>query len=125
MAKSTSVKILLVEDDNWLADVQVRILEKEGFEVRRVAYATAAMTAIDEHIPDVLIVDMLLAGTTALALLHELQSHPDTATIPVVACTNLADVFDADRLAGYGVRRVVDKTTMQPSDLVAAVRSVL
>lgn len=117
--------ILLVEDDAWLADIQIRMLEKEGFSVRRVAHATAAMTAIDESVPDVLIVDMLLAGTTALALLHELQSHADTAAIPVIACTNVAESLDAERLKHYGIQRIVDKSTMHPADLVAAVRSVL
>lgn len=117
--------VLLVEDDAWLADIQIRILEKEGFSVRRVAHATAAMTAIDKSVPNVLIVDMLLAGTTALALLHELQSHADTAAIPVIACTNVAESLDAERLKHYGIQRIVDKSTMHPADLVAAVRSVL
>ena len=125
MSQPSSASVLLVEDDPWLADIQVRVLEKEGFSVRRVAHAAAAMTAIDEAAPDILIVDMLLAGTTALALLHELQSHPDTAPIPVIACTNIADSLDADRLQHYGIRRIVDKATMRPTDLVAAVRSVL
>lgn len=125
MNKKSSISVLLVEDDAWLADTQVSVLEHAGFLVRRVAHATAAMTAIDEQLPDVLVVDMLLAGTTALALLHELQSHPDTATIPVIACTNVADSLNIERLQQYGIRRIVDKATMRPSDLVAAVRSVL
>ncbi len=124
MKPTDSLNILLVEDDAWLADVQKSILEKEGFVVRRVAHATAAMMAIDEAIPDVLIVDMLLAGTTVLALLHELQSHPDTARVPVIACTNLADSLKSERLEHYGIRRIVDKATMRPADLIAAVRSV-
>lgn len=124
MSDSAYLDILLVEDDSWLADLQVSVLQKEGWRVRHVAHATAAMTAIDEQLPDVLIVDMLLAGTTALALLHELQSHPDTATMPVIACTNIADTLSPERLQKYGIRRVVDKSTMRPLDLVAAVRSV-
>lgn len=125
MKDAHSISILLVEDDNWVADIQMRMLEKEGFTVQRVAHATAAMTAIDDALPDVLIVDMLLAGTTALALLHELQSHADTAAIPVIACTNVAESLDAERLKHYGIQRIVDKSTMHPADLVAAVRSVL
>jgi two-component system, OmpR family, phosphate regulon response regulator PhoB len=125
MTDGTSITVLLVEDDAWLADVQTTVLEAAGFTVRRVAHATAAMTAIDEQIPDVLIVDMLLAGTTALTLLHELQSHPDTAGVPVIACTNVADSLESTRLEQYGIRRIVDKATMRPADLVGAVRSVL
>jgi len=117
--------ILVVEDDDWQADLQERALRAVGYDVQRVSHATAAIVAIDERVPDVLIVDMLLAGTTALALLHELQSHPDTADVPVIACTNLAESLELERLRKYGIRRIVDKSTMRPEDLVAAVRSVL
>lgn len=125
MNVTTPVRILVVEDDPWLADLERRALEADGFEVRSVSHAVAAMSAIEEELPDVLIVDMLLAGTTVLTLLHELQSHADTARIPVIVCSNLADGLHVERLAGYGVKRIVDKLTMTPADLGAAVRSVL
>ena len=60
----------------------------------------------------------------AFALLHELQSYDDTHQIPIVLCTNLADQFDKKQLEVYGVKRIVDKTTMHPSDIVAAVKAV-
>jgi hypothetical protein len=58
-------------------------------------------------------------------LLHELQSYGDTKMTPVVLCTNMAETLDLEDLRQYGVRRIIDKTTMQLDDLPAAVRSVL
>jgi DNA-binding response OmpR family regulator len=117
--------VLLVEDDAWLATLEVAILTEAGFDVTHAAHAYTAIERIDDAPPDVMIVDMLLSGTTGLALLHELQSYVDTKNIPVIICTNLADSLTVSDLAAYGVRRIVDKTTMHPSDLVAAVRAVL
>ncbi len=118
-------KILLVEDDPWLAELEVQTLSKAGFEVAHSPHAPSAIVAIDDVQPDVIILDVLLTGTTAFALLHELQSYDDTGKVPIILCTNMAESLKLDDLKAYGVRRIVDKTTMLPADLVAAVKAVL
>ncbi len=117
--------VLIVEDDSWLAEQQARVLSKAGFKTSVSPHAIAAMEAIDKTHPDVIVLDVLLTGNTAFALLHELQSYGDTGSIPVVICTNLASELSLDILKPYGVKRILDKTTMMPDDIVAAVRSVL
>jgi len=119
-----STKVLLVEDDLWLAELESSILEKAGYSVNVAAHATAAIEAVDRIQPDVIILDLLLTGSTGFALLHELQSYGDTQVIPVIICTNAAEQVSLKDLAQYGVKRIVDKSVMVPSDLVAAVRSV-
>lgn len=119
------IDVLLIEDDAWLAEQFVRTLRNATFTVEQVSFAPTAMQKIDEHEPRVIILDMLLTGSTGMVLLHELQTHPDTAQIPVIVCTNLASTLEIEDLAPYGVRRLIDKMTMEPDDLVVAVRSVL
>lgn len=120
-----SVTVLVVEDDMWLAGLEIDVLESAGFQVIHAAHAPSAIEKVDEAIPDVIIVDLLLTGTTAIALLHELQSHTDTKHVPVVVCTNMADSLSLEELAPYGVKRILDKTVMHPDDLAVAVRKVL
>jgi CheY-like chemotaxis protein len=88
-------------------------------------HAPSAIVAIDDLWPDVIVLDVLLTGGTAFTLLHELQSYGDTGQVPVILCTNMAESLKLEDLERYGVKRIVDKTTMQPDDLVAAVRGVL
>jgi two-component system OmpR family response regulator len=118
-------RILVVEDDVWLAEQHIRVLEKAGYSVTVSPHTIAAIEAIDDIHPSVIILDVLLPGTTAFTLLHEVQSHSDIASIPVILCTNLASDLKLDDLRPYGVKRLLDKTTMEPSDIVSAVRSVL
>lgn len=118
-------KLLLVEDDAWLAELQVSALEKAGFKVKLAAHAPSAIQAVDQFKPDAIILDLLLTGSTGFALLHELQSYSDTRLIPVVLCTSAGENLTADSLQPYGVRKIIDKTVMMPDDLVAAVRSLL
>lgn len=117
--------VLLIEDDAWLAEVEASVLKQAGYEVVHAPHAPAAIVAVDEVHPDVIVLDVLLGGSTAFALLHELQSYNDTGSLPIVLCTNMADSLQLKELESYGVRRIIDKTVMHPDDLVAAVRSVL
>ncbi len=118
-------KILLVEDDVWLAQLQAELLEAAGYNVLPVRTAFDAMDAVDENTPDIIIADVLLAGSTIFTLLNELQTHTDTVKIPVILCSSIADQFSTTQLADYGVKRVIDKTTMESDDLVVAVKAVL
>lgn len=116
--------ILIIESDEWLAEQYQRVL---GVECRTmVAHnALAAMKLIDKIIPDLIVVDILLTGGTAFALLHELQSYGDTGSIPIILCTNLASELSIESLRSYGVKVILDKTLMVPSDLPSAARDIL
>ncbi len=120
----TQPKIVIVEDDIWLAEHYSRVLEQEGYHPKVVTHAAAAIDMIDDMQPVAIVVDMLLTGSTAMVLLHELQSYKDTAMIPVILCTNLAADLRLEDLQAYGVQKILDKTTMLPDDLIAAIRSV-
>jgi CheY-like chemotaxis protein len=117
--------ILIVEDDEWLAEQYKRILSEAGIRTESVPHALAAIDSIDTHLPDVLVLDLLLAGPNAFTLLHELRSHTDLAAIPVILCTTSADQIAEEDITAYGVRQVLDKATMLPRDFVAAIKKVL
>lgn len=118
-------RVVVVEDDMWLAEHYLRVLRRAGYETYHAAHALGAIDVIDEVKPHAVLLDVLLTGTTALALLHELRSHADLADIPIVLATNLADQISIEDVAGYGVKRILDKATMHPDDVVAAIRTAL
>ncbi len=118
-------KVLIVEDDEWLVEQYMRVLSSAGYNVVSVSNALSAIQAIDDFQPDAIILDMLLTGSTALALLHELQSYGDTGIIPIILCTNIANEISLKNLRPYGVMQIIDKTKMKPDDLTVALRSVL
>jgi CheY-like chemotaxis protein len=119
------IQVLLVEDDPWLAELEADVLTQAGYQVTLSPHAPSAIARIDENQPDIIILDVLLTGSTAFALLHELQSYGDTKSVPVILCTNMADSLRLEDLTRYGVHRIIDKTTMHPNDLPAAIRGIL
>lgn len=124
-ATGTIKKVLIVEDDSWLANNHLMIMSVSGYDAHTVSSSEAAIARIDDKIPDVIVLDVMLEGGTAFALMHELQSYEDTARIPVILCSNIpGELLDHVALERYGVRIVLDKSTMRPYDLLDAVERV-
>lgn len=117
--------VLVVEDDSWQAGQYKRTLIKAKFTVATAPNAIAAIDLIDMQKPDVVLLDLLLGGTTAMALLNELQSHHDLSKIPIVMITANAEQVSASSLKPYGVVEILDKVSMLPSDVLVAVRKLL
>lgn len=118
-------KVLIVEDEAWLAEQQRMLLEKAGYEVEISPHAHAAILQIDTFKPDAIILDVLLPGGTAFALLHELQSYDDIGSVPIIICSGAVGDIPMSELEQYGVKKVLDKTSMKPEDIIGALRSVL
>lgn len=122
----TSHKVLIVEDDKWVAENHAMILQRAGFACEVVHSADDAVGTIDEFTPDVILLDFFLPGANAMQLLHELQSYDDTAMTPIVLCTSFSEAKkEAEALDAYGVRIVLDKSTVTPKQLAKAVTDVI
>ncbi len=122
---SVKASVLVVDDDQWLCAQFQRVLTRAGFVVYLASNALEGMSAIDTHKPQVIILDIFMPGPNGIVLLHEIRSHSDLAQTPIIVCSNSASDVPHGDLSAYGVRTVLDKTTMQPDDIVAAVRRVL
>lgn len=119
-------KVLIIEDDRWVAENYHRILSGTGFSCYAVHNAARAVEVLDDFQPDVILLDFLLPEANAVQLLHELQSYDDTHQVPVILCTNLTETRqEASALEKYGVRMVLDKASVTPKQLIAAVTDVI
>lgn len=117
--------VLIVEDDKWLAENYERLIGGAGYKTIVALNAIDAIAFIDDNMPDVIVLDVLLTGSTAFALLNELQSYGDTGIIPVILCTSLASELSLDDVSHYGVKLIIDKVDMSPNDLIEAIQEVL
>ena len=118
--------VLLVEDEKWLGELYVALLQKAGHLVRWHQDAYEAMDAVDAQRPDVIVLDLLLPWANGIGLLHELASYGDLNTIPVIIYSNaLPARISLQQLQPYGVRALLDKATSKPNELVATVERLL
>lgn len=81
--------VLVVEPDKVLASSVQKYLVKKGFKVSWAASAQAAIVSADQQIPDVIVLDIQLAGHGGVELLHELRSYGDWQSIPVIIYSSI------------------------------------
>lgn len=123
-------KILLVEDDLWLAELYQGALQSAGYEVLHSESAGGGLQLLDAHTDSVglIVLDMFLPDHNGLEFLHEIASYSDCNTIPVLLLSSVsrADFSMPDeRWRQYGVRQHLYKPTTKPQDLVVAVKKQL
>jgi CheY-like chemotaxis protein len=79
--------ILVVEDDEANRDYARAVLEAEGFEIEAVDSAEQALRLLARRKPDLILMDIQLAGMDGLELTRRLKADPLTEPIPIVAMT--------------------------------------
>jgi DNA-binding response OmpR family regulator len=74
-------RILLVEDDDALANVYLMRLQAEGFETRRVANGEEALAAAISYKPDLVVLDVMMPKVSGFDVLDILRNTPETANL--------------------------------------------
>ena len=111
-------RILVVEDDDALANMYRAALSFAGFDVDVAGDGLTALEDIDTDHPDLVVLDLNLPQLGGDRILSEVAATPDTRDIPVIVVTG------SDRLAAGGASAIVRKPC-DPGDLVALVEQTL
>jgi len=113
--------ILIVEDEPNIAEVVSLYMRRAGFQVRLADDGLSAIASLEEVLPDLMILDLMLPGVDGLALTRWLRERSD---VPIIILT--ARRHEADRLAGFelGADDYVVKP-FSPQELVSRVKAVL
>jgi two-component system phosphate regulon response regulator PhoB len=121
---SAKPRVLIVEDEDAQAEVLRYNFDREGFDVAIAADGDEAMLAVEEHQPDLVLLDWMLPGTSGIAVCQRLRSRPETRSLPIIMLTARGE--EGDRVRGFesGADDYVVKPC-SPSELVARVRAVL
>lgn len=117
----TAERVLVVDDEPMVREVVSRYLELAGIDVQSVDNGVAALAAVRDNSPDLMVLDVMLPRLGGLDVLGELRR---TSDIPVILLTANGD--EQDRIDGFarGADDYVVKP-FSPRELAARVRSVL
>jgi DNA-binding response OmpR family regulator len=112
---------MIIEDEPSIAEVVSLYLRRAGYQVQVISDGSKALRALEQQLPDLLILDLMLPGVDGLAITRWLRDRSDT---PVIMLT--ARRGEADRIAGLemGADDYVVKP-FSPQELVSRVRAVL
>ena len=114
-------KILIVDDDENIAELISLYLTKECFDTKIVYNGEDALTAFDTYQPNLVLLDLMLPGIDGYQVCREIRAHSST---PVIMLSAKGEVFDKV----LGLELGADDYIMKPFDskeMVARVRAVL
>jgi twitching motility two-component system response regulator PilG len=80
-------KILIVEDEESLLKLESILLTSKGYEVRGVANGQAALEAIAEEKPDLVLLDIMLPEIDGFEVCQRIKADPETQDLPVIMLT--------------------------------------
>ena len=90
--------IYIVEDDKNIQEIESFALKNSGYEVRGFEYAKDFYAALDEQIPDLVLLDIMLPDEDGLQILKKLRLNHKTVLVPVIMVT--AKTTELDKVKG-------------------------
>lgn len=118
-------KILLVEDDEGLAQVYMTRLDVEGFEVKRVPNGEDALALALEFRPDLILLDVMMPKVSGFDVLDILRNTPETTNIKIIMLTALSQEADRQKAQEMGVDDYLVKSQVVIADVVERVKMQL
>ncbi len=97
-----SPKVLVVDDEEWMRDACVEILQPEGFEVLTAADGPSGLDLIRSHSPDLMLVDLKMPGMDGIAYLKSVKAFdPDIVAIMITGYATLESAVEAMKSGAY------------------------
>ncbi len=123
MNKSVSKTVLIVDDMQSQLQLISNYLERAGYHVTTADSGAAALAQIKIQRPDIVVTDLVMPELTGLELCRELKRTPETASIPVIACTTKDRKMDKNWAIRQGVAAYVVKPCSE-QELVKVVNAI-
>jgi len=105
--------IHVIDDDQIFTSILKRYLK--GHEVHTFSNAITAISALEEELPDLIFLDILLDGPDGFTYLNEIASYADTNTIPIILISSLYRTMP--KMPSYNIVAYLDKTRFTPEDI--------
>ena len=102
-------KILVIEDEIFIRENLIELLEIEGFEAVGAENGFVGVRLAKEYQPDLILCDVMMPELDGYGVLNALRQEPDTATIPFMFLTASADRNNLQRIRDLGMNDYILK----------------
>ena len=116
--------IYCVEDDESIRGLVTYALKGQGYEVRGFSEAAPFYKALEQNLPDLILLDIMLPGEDGIKVLKKLKNYEQTRDIPVIMATAKSSEYDVVKGLDSGADDYVTKP-FGIMELLSRIRSVL
>ena len=126
-ATGGQTKILVVEDDQFLRDLLVKKLEKEGYLVVMAIDGQEAVTKFTEEKPKIVLLDIILPVIDGFEVLKKIRGHEDKklAQTPIILLSNLGKESDIEKGKSLGANDYLIKAAFTTDEIIDKIRKYL
>jgi phosphoribosyl 1,2-cyclic phosphodiesterase/CheY-like chemotaxis protein len=117
-------RILVVDDDPFMIELETALLEEEGYEVVALDSAEEALAKIKNVEPDCVITDLVMPGVAGMQLLKNIRDDHSLSAIKVIVLSSKSFEFDKRQAMQFGADRFVIKP-LDAESFIKTVRAVL
>lgn len=123
MAKKS--KILIIEDEEYLADLYKMKFEQEGFSVIIAREGDEGLALARKKSPDLVLLDLVMPGKDGYEVLEEMRSDPVTKNLRIYILSNLGQEDEVEQGKAAGADDFLVKANLTPEQLTAKVKEAL
>ena len=122
----TDIKVLVVEDDDDSRKLLTVLLEQDNANVTAVASAQAALEALNQSLPDIILSDVSMPDVDGYTLMRQIRALPPEqgGQIPAIALTAFASQIDRQQAISAGFQQHVAKP-VKIDELTEAIASLV
>ncbi|OGY47415.1 MAG: hypothetical protein A3J65_00080 [Candidatus Buchananbacteria bacterium RIFCSPHIGHO2_02_FULL_45_11b] len=117
--------ILLVEDDEFLAELYATKLKLEGYEISLAGDGEKGLKMIKEKKPDLILLDIILPRKDGFEILKAMKADKELKNIPVILLTNLSQKDEVKKGLDLGANDYLIKAHFMPSEVVKKIKQYL
>jgi two-component system, OmpR family, phosphate regulon response regulator PhoB len=113
-------KLLIVDDEDGVRSLVRMTLESDSYEILEARRGEDALSMVREHLPDLVLLDVMLPDTSGVEVCRKLKADPLTSSVTVVMLTARAQTSDLENAEEAGA----DGYFTKPFSPVALLRRV-
>src|SRR3989339_849253 len=118
-------KVLIVEDDNFVAEVYSTKLLEMGHEVRIAQNGEDGLKMVAEERPDLILLDIIMPVMGGIEMLEEIKKKNEWKQIPVILLTNVGEKESVQKERSLGVQDYLIKSHFTPAEVIEKIEAIL
>lgn len=118
-------KILIVEDDSFVAEVYSAKLLEIGHEIWIARNGKEGIRMVSEKKPDLILLDIIMPVMNGIEMLEELKKKDEWKQIPVILLTNLGEKESVQKVRNLGVQDYLIKSHFTPAEVIDKIERTL
>lgn len=117
-------KILIVEDDSFVAEVYLAKLTEMGYEAVLAQNGKEGLAALENGKVDLVLLDILMPVMGGAEMLEEVRKRDEWKNIPVILLTNVGEKESIQKMRKFGVKDYLIKSHFTPAEVIEKIEAV-